>query len=193
VTARREALAAFVGALFAALLLLLAVAQNWATGTARLQQGLIVVSEHVSGRTAAPLVAAAGIVALAGAAAIPATRGLGRRIAGVALVAGGIAAAVDALLRRNTAQDDVRGKLPAGASVSGSGWAYVAFAGGLLLLAVGVVLVARGHRWASLSARYEGAAARQDAASTRLDTDVAAWDALDRGEDPTQRPENASP
>lgn len=187
---RREAAAACVGALVAALVLLLSVAQRWAAGHGSTAQAPIVLYQHVSGRTVAPLVAAAGIVALAGAAAIPATRARGRTVAGVLLVVSGVAAAVEALLRRDTAQGDVRKALPAGAVVDATGWPYVACVGALLLVFVGVVMTVRGARWASLSARYETGSARHP----RPD-DAGTWDALDRGEDPTtskQQPDQPS-
>lgn len=184
---RWEAASVFSGALLAALLILVAVAQDWASGQGRTAQALIVLHRQVSGRTAAPLTAAAGIVALAGAASIPAARGRGRQLAGVLLVVAGVAGAVEALIRRGTAQRDVRHQLPAGAKVDGSGWAYLAFVGALLLIAVGAAMMARGARWPSLSARYENASGRTSTpAGSRPPGEAGMWDALDRGDDPTR-------
>lgn len=180
-TSRREAPAAFLAALTAGVLLLVAVAQRWASGHANTQQALIVVSKHVSGRTAAPVVAAAGVVALAAAASIPATRGRGRQIVGAIVTLVGGAAASESLLRRITAQRDLRHALPAGATVSATGWPYVALVGSVLLVGVGLVMALRGARWPSLSSRYEAAPSKRSVPAG----DAGTWDALDRGEDPT--------
>lgn len=51
---------------------------------------------------------------------------------------------------------------------------------GALLAAAGVLVAVRGPRWPALGAKYEAPAAP---------TDRDAWDALDRGEDPTTMPE----
>lgn len=192
-SARREAGAAFVGALAAAGLLFWSVGERWASGRGTVSNHLIPVAKHASGRDVAPLVAAAALIAIAGAIAIPATRRVGRTVAGVLLLAGGMMAIVEALLRRHTGTRDLRHQLPADATAHATGWPYVAVVGGVLLFAVGVVLVVRGRSWASLSARYDAPGAAKDrserpgGAAAPTPTDAVTWDALDRGEDPTER------
>src|SRR5690606_42153824 len=61
-------------------------------------------------------------------------------------------------------------------------WPLAAGLGAPLMLAGGVLAVARGGRWAGMSDRYERAADRPRA---QPDGDRALWDALDRGDDPT--------
>nr|BFE75223.1 hypothetical protein GCM10020092_085240 [Actinoplanes digitatis] len=85
------------------------------------------------------------------------------------------------------------GSAGAGATV----WPVACVAGGLLILLGGLAAARYGHEWPGMGARYERGAARPDDDQTmdddqavdadqRVDT-RAAWDALDRGEDPTAR------
>jgi len=67
--------------------------------------------------------------------------------------------------------------------VSLTGWPFVALLGALLLLVAGLVTTVRGPGWSALSQRYDAPAAKP----RPRDPAVAAWDALDRGEDPTAR------
>lgn len=100
---------------------------------------------------------ALALVSLAGAAAVLAARGWARRAVGVLLVvAGGAAVAV-------------------GLDTS-SWWAVV---GGLATLVAGAWTVWRGPTWTRLSPRYDRTAGTDGSPH-------ALWDALDRGEDPTQ-------
>lgn len=172
-----------VGGLAAAGLLFWSAGARWASGRGATASGQV-IRGHLSGRSVAPLVAAAALVAVAGAVAIPATRRRGRVVIGVAVFAAGAAAVAEALVRRRTGVSDLRHQLPAGAHAHASGWPYLAVAGGVLLALVGVWVAVRGPGWTALSSRYEapGAAPR---VSPPARNDVASWDALDRGEDPT--------
>ena len=60
-------------------------------------------------------------------------------------------------------------------------WPWAALVGSVLLAAGGLLVALRGRRWAVLSGRYDAPAARRTA------PEVSAWEALDRGEDPTRR------
>jgi hypothetical protein len=125
-----------------------------------------------------PWLPALALVGLAGTGAVPATRGLLRRLVGVVLaLAGlGLGLAAGAGLRLGTV----------GAP---AGWPALCLLGGLLLLTGGGTTVLSGHRWPAMGARYERRRAqRSGGAATasgqgRGATEV--WDALDRGEDPT--------
>ncbi|MDH4159531.1 MAG: Trp biosynthesis-associated membrane protein [Actinomycetota bacterium] len=100
--------------------------------------------------------AALALVAGAGAAAALAARGWARRVVGVLVAATGGSAVV--------------------LGVTTGSWP--AAAGGLAVLAGGGWVAWRGPRWSRLPARYD----REPAVS---DAPHALWDALDRGEDPT--------
>ena len=100
--------------------------------------------------------AALALVAGAGAAATLAARGWARRLVGMLLAAtGGAALAL---------------------GLTSSSW--LAALGGVAVLTGGSWVAWRGPRWSRLSGRYD----REPAVS---DSPHALWDALDRGEDPT--------
>jgi len=121
------------------------------------------------------------VVGLAGGGALLATRGAARRGVGVLLglagvgIAGGAAVAV------------IDGAAP--------GWPVLCAVGAAAVAAGGVSAVLRGGAWPALGARYDRRAPAPTGEPTRSDPapdgkppaggTVAAWDALDRGEDPT--------
>ncbi|HEX5595590.1 MAG TPA: Trp biosynthesis-associated membrane protein [Micromonosporaceae bacterium] len=122
------------------------------------------------------------LVGLAGTGAVLATRGVARRFIGVllflvglGLVAGGIHGVA----------------LPVG---TGPAWPTLAAFGGLLAAGGGAFTLLRGHRWPGMGARYErrtkpgGTAGAASAGRVEARATIDAWDALDRGEDPTDRP-----
>jgi hypothetical protein len=67
----------------------------------------------------------------------------------------------------------------ASVTAGGGAWRWIAAAGGAVILAAGVLIVTRGGPWPSMSTRYE----REERAATKP---LSAWDAIDRGEDPTE-------
>ncbi|MGZ6826648.1 MAG: Trp biosynthesis-associated membrane protein [Mycobacteriales bacterium] len=122
-----------------------------------------------------------------------ATRRLGRVLVGVLVLAAGIGvvvvvvrALVDGLAARGLAESGpARCAGPACAATATStspGWAWLAVAGGVLLVLSGALVAVRGRRWAALSSSYQPPVARAEQAPV---TDKGVWDALDRGEDPT--------
>lgn len=146
-------------------------------------------------RTGGDVVAALsplGVLGLAGVAALAATRGLGRVLLGALLLIAGAAACVATVAALTAGAQAALGSdvQPAGPAVGFTGWPYPALAGGLLLTVGGWVVAARGRRWAALSERYEAPASRAERPAAR--PEVEAWEALDRGEDPT-RAEGAPP
>jgi hypothetical protein len=133
-----------------------------------------------------PWVPALALVGLAGAGAVLATRGLVRRLIGALLVFAGAGVAAGGVY--GTAAVERGGANPA--------WPALCALGGLLAAVGGLYTTARGHRWPGMGARYErpggrGTAARDTTAEpadgSRVEgrTTTAAWEALDRGEDPT--------
>ncbi|WP_412542299.1 Trp biosynthesis-associated membrane protein [Longispora sp. K20-0274] len=111
-----------------------------------------------------PWLTAAAIVAMAGAGALLATRGLGRRLVGGLLVLAGLGVLAASGYGLD-AEGVARVLLPAGNAL-----------GGLVLCAAGVVALRWGAGWPTMGARYERGAEQKD--------DM--WSALDRGEDPTR-------
>ncbi|MGW4943653.1 Trp biosynthesis-associated membrane protein [Actinoplanes sp. NPDC004185] len=146
--------------------------------------GLSSLRDARTGADLEPWVIGLALVALAGAGALLATRGLLRRCLGglLALVGAGVAAGAVA----------GRAGLDVGAAGTGATvWPVVCVLGGLLIVLGGVWAARSGHEWPSMGARYER---RGAAAAPVTDADVdqrvdtrAAWDALDRGDDPTAR------
>jgi uncharacterized membrane protein (TIGR02234 family) len=148
--------------------------------------GLSSLRDTRTGADLEPWVIGLALVALAGAGALLATRGLARRLLGGLLTVVGLGIAAGAVAGR--AGLDV-GAAGAGATL----WPVVCVLGGLLVVLGGLSAVRSGHDWPAMGARYErraaaGSAADADQADVdqRVDT-RAAWDALDRGDDPTAR------
>jgi len=161
-TGRRPLTTAVVVCAAGAGLAFVAAGRAWENGPARAAE-----SAHQTGADLVPGLSALALVGLAGAGALLATRGLGRRALGVLLVLVGLGVAGLAL-----------------AHVAGADtvWPVPAAAGGLLVAVSGAAAVAVGQRWPAMGARYERASRGGPAGGT---TD--AWSALDRGEDPTLR------
>ncbi len=123
-----------------------------------------------------------GLLGLAGVAALAGTRGRGRRaVGGVLLLAGaGVVAATAGVLGRGAAAE-----VPQADGFTA--WPLAALAGAALLALGGLLVLVRGRRWAALSGRYDAPAARNAAPAAPARPEVEAWDALDRGEDPTSQ------
>jgi hypothetical protein len=151
-------------------LILLAATRGWQDLVTVRPAPLPPVAEHRTGAQLAPWLPALGVVALAGAGALFATRAAARQVVGGLLVMSGAGVVVAALL---TLDDDVR-----------LAWPLLCALGGLVVLAAGVVTVRAGRSWPGMGARYE----RPSAPERRPDrpaSQAELWDALDRGEDPT--------
>ena len=146
--------------------------------------GLSSLRDTRTGAELEPWVIGLALVALAGAGALLATRGLARRVLGGLLTVVGAGVAAGAVAGR------------AGLDVGAAGAAatfgpVVCVLGGGLIVLGGLSAARSGHLWPAMGARYErrGAApadAEQAGVDQRVDT-RAAWDALDRGDDPTAR------
>jgi uncharacterized membrane protein (TIGR02234 family) len=174
-------------------MVLLAAQQRWARVSFAPPPPLPASTVTVTGQELVPAAGALGLAALACLAAILATRGLARRGVGVLLAVGGAVAGVAAAAA-------VRARHVAAAAAThsfGPGpktgtaphvvlaafpWWAVAVAGGGMIVAAGLAAAWRGPRWPGMSSRYERASV--DRTERRDDT---AWEALDRGSDPTVR------
>ncbi|WP_240742094.1 Trp biosynthesis-associated membrane protein [Micromonospora zingiberis] len=173
--ARRELAYAVLLCLAGAGLALWAVTRTWVVDAA----GPSALDETGSGARLLPWMPALALVGLAGGGAVLATGGWLRRaigalltLLGLALAGGGGYGLVADL----------------GDQVSRH-WPALTLVGGLLAATGGVLTAARGNRWPAMSARYERRSRQpaEPAGPIRGAGTVDAWEALDRGEDPTVR------
>jgi uncharacterized membrane protein (TIGR02234 family) len=188
---------ALLGLVASGLIVIAAFALPWATASVPLVSGLAGSLTEITfaGRELFALAAAMGWVGLAAVAGIFATRGWVRVIIGVVVVGAGLVtigssigfgfdpepALVGALSGRIGGTPEQWSSTP---------WWLFGLIGGFGLAAVGVLTLVRGRTWPGLSRRYERAAKTKsnNPASTNLGgplSALTAWDALDRGEDPT--------
>ncbi|MFB7108850.1 TIGR02234 family membrane protein [Streptomyces sp. NPDC056291] len=188
---RSLAVALLCGALGAAVALL-ATRQRWAEGTATVAGGAFPLTAKGSEVTGVP--AALAIVGLAALVAVFAVRRSGRVLVAVLLALSGAGTVAAALLGAGggSALDEkaaqVSGDTAAtAASLSHTGWPYVAAVGGALLLLAGLLALRYGRLWPAMSGRYERSGAPRSRATRPVDPDRPEdlWKALDRGEDPT--------
>jgi uncharacterized membrane protein (TIGR02234 family) len=157
---------------------------------------------QVSGRTIDAAPTALALVALAGAVAVIATRGIVRRVIGAVITVAGAGVVWRAIVAASAvdvarARDLVRDKHPSAASTTAvpsvtthAVWPILTVVCGCVVLLAGVLVAAFGGRWTGMSIRYESPAAQADpeeAARRRARADAAMWTALDRGDDPTER------
>ncbi|MFI7634621.1 Trp biosynthesis-associated membrane protein [Nonomuraea sp. NPDC049400] len=142
-----------------------------------------------TGGELSPVLTPVALAGLAGIVAVLATRGAGRRVVGalIALCGAGAAAGTWAALNGDTVtgwlreRNVLRGTADLPWEVTPL-WPAVAAAGAVLVIAGGIVAVVRGGRWAGMSARYDRTDGKPRA---QAKDDRALWDALDRGDDPT--------
>ncbi len=167
-TPRRELRVAVVLCLLGSALVLLALSHGWYSVVEGRQLTIDPVLTHVKGTKVVSGAQALGLVGLAGAVALVATRRWGRVVVGVLVLACGVGVVVAV----------GRARVPSGAW----GWASLTILGGVVLAASGALVTVRGRRWEALSSSYETPAARAEEPPA---TDKGVWDALDRGEDPT--------
>jgi uncharacterized membrane protein (TIGR02234 family) len=169
--------AALAGCLLSAALLLFGAGRAWAKVAYPDRPRTVTGHDLVGSLTTWGLIALAGVVAVA------ATRRWGRILVGATLVASGTTAAAltaDAIREveiRVLELDVLRRLTVTPTALDLTVWPYITLAGGALLAATGVLVAARGPSWAGLSTKYD--------APSRPPTEGDLWDAMDRGEDPT--------
>ncbi|HUR51461.1 MAG TPA: Trp biosynthesis-associated membrane protein [Mycobacteriales bacterium] len=149
---------------------------------------------RIHGGQVAHAAQAAAVLALAGVLLLVAARGWVRRLVGAVIALAGVAVCAGAL--RGLVRDGsslAASALADGCANPGScatapqhvevvrAWPALTLLAGLLLLASGLLAAVRGGRWAGLGSTYEAPGAREPEPAT----DKGAWDALDRGDDPT--------
>ena len=185
---RRGLLVALAGCVLAGALVLLAAGRVWGRAALVAPTGAH-VAVHATGRDALSALPALGFALLVMAAAVVASRSWLRTVVGLVTVTlGGIVIAV-AVRSTSDVATALRRRafgVPAGAvHVSLSGWAVVTAVGGVLAVVAGALTVVRGSRWPGLGARYDAPDGSGRGAASTTEPATQAWDALDRGEDPT--------
>lgn len=157
----------------------------------------------VGGDQAAPAVVALAVVGIATSLAMAISSPVVRFVTGPVLVLCGLGAAVGALLVQadppshvSGAVADSTGLLGATAAVTLTPWPLISLVPAALLAVLGILVVWRGSGWRR-TARYDrdarpqsavtatGAATADGAGLDPLEDPSAAWDALTRGEDPS--------
>ncbi|MEV0806713.1 Trp biosynthesis-associated membrane protein [Micromonospora sp. NPDC050200] len=133
-----------------------------------------------SGADLLPWLSALALVGLAGGGAVLATRGKVRRLLGGLL----------ALLGAAVAAGGGYGSVATFGGEVSRQWPALCLLGGVLAALGGALTAARGQRWPAMGARYErrsgaGAPSGADGHPATERGTREAWDALDRGEDPT--------
>jgi uncharacterized membrane protein (TIGR02234 family) len=197
---RRELTITVLTALAGGMAAWAAAGRAWASGTAGVAPNTLKVA--ATGNDLSGAVTALGLTALAGALALIATQRLARRGVGLLLVAVGVGVAVNALGARGAGHasrvlgDKAATKGFATGTVQAhlASWWVIAVAGGVLVVLAGAAALVRGAAWPGMSSRYENAAAKDTASARAADTGTSKdlWDALDRGEDPTDPTEAGS-
>ncbi|MER7419234.1 Trp biosynthesis-associated membrane protein [Micromonospora peucetia] len=179
---RRELTYAVLLCVAGAGLALWASTRTWAVELTARPTPLPPVHDARTGAALLPWLPALALVGLAGGGAVLATRGRARRLLGGLLCGLGAAVAVG-------------GGYGLVATFDGEvsrHWPALCLLGGVLATAGGLLTALRGRQWPAMGARYERRATG-DEVSVARDEDgrvtgrhtTQAWDALDRGEDPT--------
>jgi uncharacterized membrane protein (TIGR02234 family) len=203
---RREFGAAIALAVVAGALALSAAGQTWVRLTAVRRPPLPPVTDALSGGQVAPLVPATGLLLLAAAVALVATRGAGRIAVGLLMAAaGGVLGWSGARTLAGRLAVDVATLSTVGSSPGvrlrpdvHTGWPVLVVVAGVVAVVAGGLVVLHGRGWPAMGRRYERPGqATGGTAPARPQTDeeraTAAWRALDRGHDPTEDPTEGDP
>jgi uncharacterized membrane protein (TIGR02234 family) len=188
-SSRREYLATLLLGALGAAVVLVAARQGWARVVTIEPRPLPAVSVAVRGQDVLPATGALGLAALAGLAAVLATRRLARRVVGGLLVVFGAAIIAVAAPPLTTARLRAAATHPAtsvtgGSTVSGGAggptgssgvaglglsshvllaafpWRWAVLLGAVLVIAAGLLVAWRGATWPVMSSRYERQPAR---------------------------------
>lgn len=167
------------------LLVLLASGREWAKTSVQVPAGAR-ETVSVTGHAVVSSLPALGIALLALAAAVIAGSGVIRRMIGAVIVLAAAGALGGSIVGRGHVSQTLTDHEPSGLAIAAhgtaNGWWLVAAVGAVLALVSGVATAVRGPSWAALGAKYEAPQAR----ARRVNPGVDTWEALDRGEDPTE-------
>jgi len=172
--------------------------------------GIVFGNGGYSGTEVTPWVAPLAIVAIVGAVAVIATRGVLRRVVSLVLATVGVGLVLAPVMVILDPGAAATGPVRS-ATGGGSGtrvqvdavawwWCWLAALGGLLVLAGAALVFRSGSRWAVMASRYEAPRAATGSTASAASADASepaqsgegstgrrqdAWSRLDRGEDPT--------
>jgi uncharacterized membrane protein (TIGR02234 family) len=188
-TGRRGLLVALAGCVLGGALVLLAAGRVWGSALLTAETGAR-TRFSVTGHAVVPALPALGLAVLVCAGALIAARSWLRRVVGLLLVVLGGAVASVAVTSGHDVAAALRhrafGVQHAAVPASLSGWAVLAAVGGGVAVLAGALTVVAGGGWPAMGARYESPAAREAAVPAgEVAEPAVAWDALDRGDDPT--------
>lgn len=148
----------------------------------------------VTGQDAAPAVLALALVGAAAAVATTLASRWVRFITGPVLILAGIGSVVsaigvsaDVVGASSSAVAEATGVVGGSVDAEASVWPLLALVPAVLLVVIGVLVLAVGGRWPRRRSRYQRDASREVAPAQLdpADDPAAAWDALSRGEDPS--------
>ena len=146
------------------------------------RDGLADLHAAATGHAVAGAAATLALVVLAGVVVLPATRGLGRRIAGVAIALAGLGISYLAVLTIAFTTDQL--DVPEASTYAdgrATAWPWIAVVAGLLAIATGVFAAVASGAWPAMGRRYESAGSARRGPVT----ETSMWDRLDEGDDPT--------
>ncbi|HTC70565.1 MAG TPA: Trp biosynthesis-associated membrane protein [Acidothermaceae bacterium] len=181
--ARRGLGVAVAGCVISGATALLAVGRVWLHYTVP-RNGLADLRATATGHGVAQPAATLALVVLAGVVVFPATRGLGRRVAGAAIALAGVGIVYLAVAAIAFTTDQL--DLPDSSTYTGgrvTAWPWIALVAGVMAIATGVFAAIASGPWPSMGRRYESG--RPSAAKDGPLTELAIWDRLDEGDDPT--------
>ena len=185
---RRSYLLSLAACLAGSALALYAITRTWSIHLTP-RTGMSALRDAKTGTDLEPWVTGLAVVALAGTGALLATAGWARRVLGVLLSLAGAGVVIGAVVGR--------AGLDPGSATGGTTWPVLCAVGGAIITVGGVTAARRGHEWPRMSARYDRKpvppprseaaplAERQPGKAPAVADHRAAWDALDRGDDPT--------
>jgi uncharacterized membrane protein (TIGR02234 family) len=146
------------------------------------RNGLADLRTTATGHAVAGAAATLALVVLAGVVVLPATRGLGRRIAGVLIALSGIGISYLAVLTIALTTDQLA--VPEGTTYTdgrATAWPWITLVAGVVAIAAGVFAVVASSGWPAMGRRYES----RGSATRGPITETSIWDRLDEGDDPT--------
>jgi uncharacterized membrane protein (TIGR02234 family) len=178
---RRSLGIAVTGCVLGGAVALFAVGRVWLHYTVP-RNGLADLRATATGHATAGAAGTLALVVLAGVVVLPATRGLGRRVAGVLIALAGLGIGYVAVLTIASTTDQLDAP-DASTYTDGraTAWPWIALVAGVVAIATGVFAALASGGWPAMGRRYEPAGA----AKQRPATETSIWDRLDEGDDPT--------
>jgi uncharacterized membrane protein (TIGR02234 family) len=172
---------AVTGCVLGGAVALFAVGRVWLHYTVP-RNGLADLRATATGHATAGAAGTLALVVLAGVVVLPATRGLGRRVAGVLIALAGLGIGYVAVLTIASTTDQLDAP-DASTYTDGraTAWPWIALVAGVVAIATGVFAALASGGWPAMGRRYEPAGA----AKQRPATETSIWDRLDEGDDPT--------